>query len=460
MSRPIAERLANFASALSIDSVPPAVLERAKACILHAIIVGSAGVEAQFGQMAESAMERTNPGVPESGPSRSLVSGRHHPAPQAAFINGAHFHARAQEDTHGTFHPGVTVIPAALAAAEATGCDGKTFIEAVVVGYEVGIALSAPLTELTTPPFRATAVFGPVAAAAAAGHIFGLSPRQMTSAISISAALSGGTSESFGSGTDEWHFQSGMAAMSGLTAASLAAAGAIGSTTAFEAAAGFLDCFAKPSELAGSIATELGTTWNILGVTFKPYPVCAFNQTPAMLAARLKESGITSEKVSSVILRMNEREATYPGMPSSGPFESTAQTLMSARFSFATALIDGDIVFNSLRRFNDPGVLNLVSKIELIAESGRAPKTASAEVSLMDGSVVHDAIDDSDSLLSWNPAQVRANAQRLQAESQLSERQHAVLVDSVDRLLEADSVAATISAALGNLVTTQASGSS
>ncbi len=60
----------------------------------------------------------------------------------------------------------------------------KAFLAAVTAGYEVGIALSAPLTELTTPPFRATAVFGPVAAAAAVGRIRGLGVEPMRSALS------------------------------------------------------------------------------------------------------------------------------------------------------------------------------------------------------------------------------------------------------------------------------------
>ena len=37
--------------------------------------------------------------------------------------------------------------------------------------------------------------------------------------------MSGGTSESFGAGTDEWHFQSGAAAAAGMMAAQLAEAG-------------------------------------------------------------------------------------------------------------------------------------------------------------------------------------------------------------------------------------------
>jgi 2-methylcitrate dehydratase PrpD len=188
----IAERLGTFAADLRVDALPLVVGRRAKACLLHALAVGMAGSAAGFGQRAELTSQGSERRPDLGGYARSLLTGRWHPATSAAFINGVHLHARAQEDTHGTFHPGVSVIPAVLAAAESDDVDGATFLAAVVAGYEVGIALSDPLTELTTPPFRATAVFGAVAAAAGAGRIRGLGAERMASALSIATAMSGG----------------------------------------------------------------------------------------------------------------------------------------------------------------------------------------------------------------------------------------------------------------------------
>ena len=447
----IAERLGVFAAGLEVDALPQSVVERTTGCLIHALAVGMAGSAAGFGRQAEQA----SPGVSSppnlEGYARSLVTGQWHPASTAAFINGVHLHARAQEDTHGTFHPGVSVIPAALAAAESSAVDGRTLLAAVVAGYEVGIALSGPLTDLTTPPFRATAVFGPVAAAAAVGRIRGLSGERMTSALAIAASISGGTSESFGAGTDEWHFQSGIAATSGLMAAQLAETGVAGSRTAFEAEAGFLDCFSRSREAAETLARDLGRSWNILDVTFKPYPVCAFNQAPAMLAVRLRESGLRADEVASIRLRMNEREATYPGMPSRGPFASTSQTLMSARFAFATGLVHGDITYDLLQQFTDPQVLDLIGKIDLVAEPGRSAKTAHATVAQIDGTTVHDAIEDSDAMLSWHMDGVVRNAERLASEIPLAAEELETLVDSVATLPQASSVDPLIRSALAGI---------
>ena len=428
----IAERLATFAAELDVDALPDTVRERAKACLIHALVVGIAGGAADFGRHAEQTSDGSIEQPAAGGFARSLVTGHWHPAAAAAFINGVHLHARAQEDTHGTFHPGVSVIPAALAAAESGHVDGKTFLAAVTAGYEVGIALSAPLTELTTPPFRATAVFGPVAAAAAVGRIRGLGVEPMRSALSLAASMAGGTSESFGAGTDEWHFQAGAAAAAGMMAAQLAEAKVTGSPTAFEADAGYLQCFARSGPSADRIADDLGATWNILDVTFKPYPVCAFNQVPAMLGVRLRESGVAAEHVASIRLGMNEREAMYPGMPSRGPFTSTSHTLMSARFAFATGLVCGDITYESLHHFTDPEILDLIARIDLVPEPTRPAKTARATVTLRDGTTVDDAIEDGDALLSWTMGEVVANAERLAAEAHLSAQELSTLIESVN----------------------------
>lgn len=445
----VAERLGAFAAGLTAQELPEAVGLRAKSCLLHALVVGLAGSVTDFGRQAED----TSVGLQEkrAGCARSFRSGRWHPLEAAAFINGVQLHARAQEDTHGTFHPGVCVIPAALAAAEAHNADGATVLAAVVAGYEVGIALSEPLTELTTPPFRATAVFGPIAAAAAVGRVRGFDADTMTSALAIAASFSGGTAESFGAGTDEWHFQSGGAAALGVRAAQLAGAGVTGSRTAIEASSGFLDCFARRGGPAPNLAEHLGREWNILDATFKPYPVCAFNQTPAMLAARMQREGIRAQNVSSVRLAMNEREATYPGMPSRGPFTTVANTLMSARFAFASALVRGDITYATLTDFAADDILGVVDKIDLVPEPGRPPKTAHAEVKLADGTTRVDAIEDSDALLSWGMDEVLANAERLAAEAQLTADDLQHLVDAVTSIEHTTSVDPLVTAALARV---------
>src|SRR5690625_2528585 len=60
----------------------------------------------------------------------------------AAMINGMFAHADETDDTSETarMHPGASIIPAALAVADYQGSTGQAFINAVLVGYQVGVA--------------------------------------------------------------------------------------------------------------------------------------------------------------------------------------------------------------------------------------------------------------------------------------------------------------------------------
>ena len=68
-----------------------------------------------------------------------LANGRRATLRAAALINGAASHSVEFDDIYrdAGYHPGSPTISAALAAAQATGVSGETFLRGVVVGYEV-----------------------------------------------------------------------------------------------------------------------------------------------------------------------------------------------------------------------------------------------------------------------------------------------------------------------------------
>ena len=65
----------------------------------------------------------------------------------AALLNGAMAHSLDFDDTHaaGSIHSSAPIVPAALAAAQMAGANGKELIAAIVAGYEVQIRLSLAL---------------------------------------------------------------------------------------------------------------------------------------------------------------------------------------------------------------------------------------------------------------------------------------------------------------------------
>jgi 2-methylcitrate dehydratase PrpD len=132
------------------------------------------------------------------------------------------------------------------------------------------------------------------------------------------------------------------------------------------------------------LAAQLAREWALRRVTFKPFPVCAFNQTPvtAALALRLE---LGRAAVSAVRVRMNPYEIGYAGMDAVGPFHSVSGTLMSIPFCIATTLLYGSPTMKRMTSYDDPKVAALISGISLIGDPGVATLSAIIEADTADG---------------------------------------------------------------------------
>jgi 2-methylcitrate dehydratase PrpD len=98
-------------------------------------------------------------------------------------------------------HPGTAVLPAALAAAERTGCSGRLFLAAVAAGYEVMERMAAEfIPTVMSRGFHAGPVFGIFGAAIASAKIQGLDADQVNGTIAQCANLAAGNLEGARSG--------------------------------------------------------------------------------------------------------------------------------------------------------------------------------------------------------------------------------------------------------------------
>ena len=159
-----------------------------------------------------------------------------------------------------------------------------------------------------------------------------LSREQMAAALANAVSFSGGVLQSFADGTDEWRYQVGVVARNGLVGGTRAA-GSVSAPHAFEGKSGFARAFAKADPMVASRRRPRAGS-AILRVAFKPYPVCAFNQTPVTGALVLREE--LRSAPAKVRVRMNPYETGYAGMDAVGPFSTISGTLMSIPFCIAT----------------------------------------------------------------------------------------------------------------------------
>lgn len=366
----LAAAFARFTASLELDGLPPQVLEKARTCVLNGYGIALGSHTTPFHSVAAAAALSMD--GPQAQGATLLGSGQRSTVPGAALANAALFHGRAQEDTCGVAHFGAILLPLLTALVEQGQGQIRDFLPALIAGYEVGGALeSAYSAQTTAAGLRATPLYGTVAAAAATARLWRLDADRTAAALANAASFAGGILQSFGDGTDEWRYQVGIAARNGLAAASLAAQGSVSAQQAFEGKSGFVRGFVRTDCDAQAIAAGLGRDWSILKVTFKPYPVCALNQTPVRAALALRDQlGDGLAGVTQLRACLNPTVVGYAGMDSQGPFSSISGTLMSVQFCLATTLLHGAPTIAHMRRFDDPEVASLMSRITLHADPG------------------------------------------------------------------------------------------
>ncbi len=366
MRETVAESLGKFVYRLSYHQLPKEIIEKAKTCMINGIGIGISCHDVEFAKIARETIKAEESGAVKDRSATIFCDGSRVTVMGAAFANAGLFHGRAQEDTLGSSHTGTVITPAALAIAEREGNSGKEVIEAVVAGYEVVGAFDREVSAYTTPRgFRASPVFGILGSASAASKLLKLSEEETIHAIGFAAAFASGTLECFAAGTMEWRFEVGVASREGILASLIAKSGGKAAPTAIEGKTGFLRAFADTTEMSGRLTVHLGEKWEIMNAGFKPYPVCAFNQTPviAMLDV-VKEHQIDSEEIERIRIVVNPYEYSYAGMNYRGPFRTIGATLMSTPFCLAVACADKDVSLKGIGQFTNPKILHLIEKIE------------------------------------------------------------------------------------------------
>lgn len=384
---PLAARIGAFAAGVQTDALPADVVAKARNCLLNAYGMGLNGHDTPYAPVARTAA-LTLGGESANG-ATLLGDGRRTTIGGACLANSALFHGRAQEDTCGAAHFGTILVPLLTALIETRHYPLDRLLPALVAGYESGGLLETALAGRTTPRgFRSTATYGAIAAAAAACRLMALDGTTTGRAIAIAASLSGGILQSFADGTDEWRYQPGMIAQSGLTAAELARGGAVAAPLAIEGKAGFAAAFAGAAPPDG-LADRLGHDWATRRVTFKPFPVCAFNQTPVTAALALRDQ-LAGETPRAVRVRMNPYETGYAGMDATGPFNSISGTLMSIPFCIATTLIHGVPTMRHMTTYDDAVVADLVARTTLTPDTSVPILSAIIEADTAHGTAVRE----------------------------------------------------------------------
>ena len=284
--------------------IPLRMLDRAKECLLDAIGCGLFGAAQPAGEImsAEAYADES------SGPCTILGAANTVAPAQAALCNGTSIHGFELDDLlpASIVHAGTVIVPAVLAAAEASNASGARLLRGIVAGYECMSRLSLALgMEPSHRGFHKTAVVGPVAAAIACGVVSGLTLAQMVCAAGLACSTSSGI-KAFAGGSGGGmvkRMHGGRAAEAGVRMCRLAARGFTGPRAAIDGHFGLLEVYAGESANPHCLTGGLGEQWALDGLWVKVYPLCGWIQGVAQLLTALRgDAPIPLEHVRKVVI--------------------------------------------------------------------------------------------------------------------------------------------------------------
>jgi 2-methylcitrate dehydratase PrpD len=295
----ICDAFAEFSVQTRYEKIPSEVIHQAKRCILDFFGVALAGSSVGIAPCM-SALFRDMGGTPEA--TFFGESGKF-PALNAALVNAAKGHTLDMDDGHryANAHPGVPLIPAAVAIAERDNRSGKQLIEGVVVGYETFIHIARAINpKHLERGFHTTGTVGTFGAAAACAKILQLGQKETADAISIAGLQSAGLLEVLKTGQIMKPLHPAKASHAGLLSALLAGKGNKGPDPMFEGNNGFLKAYAGVSA-SPEITAGLGKQFEITNVYFKLHAACR-HVHPALdaIGIIMGKHKVPMEKISSI----------------------------------------------------------------------------------------------------------------------------------------------------------------
>ena len=380
----LSRQLAKWVTALKYDDLPPAVIDRAKGVTLQCLSSILIGSQTKPGRDAVALMSEDEAGVKQGA--TIMVDGGKVTKGGAAFANSEMAFAGGKWDTFRMLmHPGTSVIPSVLVAAETTGASGKDFITAVAAGYEVMERMAADfIPTLMSRGFHASPVFGIFGAAIAAAKILRLNEDQMNSTIALCASLASGNLEGARSGGRA--LREGAAVRNAMLAVALARNGHIGGETVLEGDAGFYHAYVGNNlgrltySFVGDtrasldkVTADLGKEWIFLETLYRIYSISGYNIAHVDVTAKLcTDNNIRYEDIERIEAVVNWLETQYPSPAFTSRREDKLHTAGCTAYHVAYAAIKRG--FPMLRDWapqsasveDPPEVLELTKRVTLI----------------------------------------------------------------------------------------------
>lgn len=328
-------------SQITYEGLAPLSIEMAKRCVLDFLGCTYAAFSYDSSRIARQYAVETY------GKGRcTVVGGTERLVPAGAcFTNGTTGHAADLDDctNEGGGHPGVTIMPVALAMGEHVGLSGKDFLKCIVIGYDTfsKIGKASNYQSLFDRGFHPTALLGTFGAAMTAARALGLDVEKTANTMGIAGSFAAGNLECYTDGSYTKRLHGGSVSSAGVTAAMLARGGYTGPKSILEGPRGFFHAYcqgARPKSV-----NDFDDRFEIEQVSFKPHACCRFNQAgiDAVLAI-FAENSLDYRSIRSILVELSKTPYGIVGQPEEVKFHprNAVDGQFSAAYSVAIAAIE------------------------------------------------------------------------------------------------------------------------
>ncbi len=367
------ELAASFIINTKFESLPPEVIKQAKRCLLDLLGASLGGVKTKGVEILSSFCSQEMTGPLES---TVIKGGKKVSCVVASLINGFIANALDVDDGYRKIkgHPGAAVFPTTLAVAEKKKADGKQFLEALIIGYEIAIRAGLILHS-SYQAYHGSGSWGAVGAAAAAAKLLNLTKNKIKHALGIAEAHAPLAPVMRAVDHPSMAPKDGIAwgAMVGTTSALLAQKGFTGISSLLS------------DERKNSCVFTLGKEYEMMNLYFKRYPCCRWAH-PAIdgVLNIMKDNKITHHEISRIIIktflaatRLRVRKPT-----------SIEEAEYSIFYPIAAASVDGEFGLKQLdkKHLNNNRVSETVKKIQIVSDQKleeKFPEQCLAEVKII-----------------------------------------------------------------------------
>jgi 2-methylcitrate dehydratase len=383
-TRPLAERLAAYASSLRYEDLDAATIERVKSHVIDVLGCGIAAFDERPVRVCREIAQSVQ------GPATILGTVRKTSPDLAAFANGAAGRYYDLNDIYVgkmTCHPSDQIAPC-WAVAESEGARGHDLITAIALAYEINCRLVDAL-DISSRGWDSP-VFSLPAVALAAGKLMKLDAAKLTEAVNLAINDHISMGQTRRQVLSDWKgLADGEATRNAVFAAMLARGGLTGPTPVFE---GTLGLFKQVSGEANIDAAKFGGHGNPFRINqcgMKAYPAVVFTQTAIVAATEIAgevakgapDKAAALERIASIEIATSKRGLVQTGTDREKWAPATRETAdHSMPYITARAMFDGDITNDSYApaKLKEPRILAFMQKITVAEDPALTARTGGA----------------------------------------------------------------------------------